>query len=718
MAIANALNALNNVTGKTIACLENQQTFTKAQSVTPVALTSTANHVATNASLSNIFTLTLTENTTLDNPTNLVAGTKYTWIITQGASAFTVALGNLFLETLDTFVMPAGAGDKEILSTIYDGTNLIYSFDIQASSSFVLQNEVFVAKNGVNVPGGGNVASPYGDPFYATTQTTGSASNPHVINVSPGIYTSATLSVKPSVGYNGTKDAVINGSTSIVLDASWSGAASGSLASFSNISLEGLISFDFSSIATSSIGITLFNTESLNGVTIIGNDQPQLFEAESTNFGSTLDLQCIQAFIRDCMIESDLTISVKGSGTGDNVVHIDNSTINGNTTITGASGRTSTVYMRNSVIQGTITLDSTFVTLEIDIASYPAGGIAYTNGATSAQLFIVGGFSPADTVYVASNGSDSTATGQWFRPYQTINGAITATSGTVAAPKTLLIYPGIYQVTGSLSIKPNQTLFGFSNYTQINYSSGYTLDSSWSSASLGSLTTIENLLTQGNWTLDFSTLNCEFNGDISIAQSAGGGTATNIFSACYFSTQTDITLSGASGSVQTVYILSSPILGTLTVNTTFVTLNIDADSIPSGGITYSGGATSAQVNIVGGAPAKTFNNAYTGQNYTTPVAITSSAASVAWNLNTAPSAQHTATENTTLAAPTNQINGAYYSLRFIQDSTPRTFGWNSAYKFAGGVVPVVSTGSGAIDEFTFKSNGTNMYCVGQAQNIS
>lgn len=96
------------------------------------------------------------------------------------------------------------------------------------------------------------------------------------------------------------------------------------------------------------------------------------------------------------------------------------------------------------------------------------------------------------------------------------------------------------------------------------------------------------------------------------------------------------------------------------------------------------------------------------QNFSTAT-ITSTAASIAWNLNTAQVAVHTATENTTLANPTNMVNGGTYILKFIQAASAKTLAFGNAYKWPGGVAPTVSTGSGAVDVFTFLSDGTNMY---------
>lgn len=120
---ATALNSA--VTGGTIAYLGTAQTFTKAQSTTPVAVTSSGGSIATDSSLSNIFTHTLTENTTLANPTNLVTGTYYTWKITQASSAKTLAFGNKFKWPGGTaMTVSTGNGAVDVITSLYDGTNL------------------------------------------------------------------------------------------------------------------------------------------------------------------------------------------------------------------------------------------------------------------------------------------------------------------------------------------------------------------------------------------------------------------------------------------------------------------------------------------------------------------------------------------------------------------------------------------------------------------
>lgn len=77
-----------------LAKLNIAQAWTKAQRGTPVALTSTSGSIAVDASLGNNFSHTTTENTTLDNPTNLVAGQSGVITITQGSTAKTMAFGS------------------------------------------------------------------------------------------------------------------------------------------------------------------------------------------------------------------------------------------------------------------------------------------------------------------------------------------------------------------------------------------------------------------------------------------------------------------------------------------------------------------------------------------------------------------------------------------------------------------------------------------------
>lgn len=69
----------------------------KRISQTPIVLTISAGLIATDASLGNIFTVTMNANATLSNPTNPIDGQRVTWrFIQNGTGGFTLALGTAF----------------------------------------------------------------------------------------------------------------------------------------------------------------------------------------------------------------------------------------------------------------------------------------------------------------------------------------------------------------------------------------------------------------------------------------------------------------------------------------------------------------------------------------------------------------------------------------------------------------------------------------------
>lgn len=81
-----------------------------------------------------------------------------------------------------------------------------------------------------------------------------------------------------------------------------------------------------------------------------------------------------------------------------------------------------------------------------------------------------------------------------------------------------------------------------------------------------------------------------------------------------------------------------------------------------------------------------------------------------WNLAANQVTSVTLAGNRTIAAPTNQVDGATYIISLIQDGTgSRTVTWNSVFKFPNGTLPVLSTVAGDKDFITFISDGTNMF---------
>jgi len=103
----------------------------------------------------------------------------------------------------------------------------------------------------------------------------------------------------------------------------------------------------------------------------------------------------------------------------------------------------------------------------------------------------------------------------------------------------------------------------------------------------------------------------------------------------------------------------------------------------------------------------------TASIYTSATAATlTDAASIAWNLATGGFATVTLAGTRALANPTNMVAGGRYTLIVKQDGTgSRSLTYGTAYKFAGGTAPTLSTAASAIDILTFVSDGTSMYCI-------
>ncbi len=94
------------------------------------------------------------------------------------------------------------------------------------------------------------------------------------------------------------------------------------------------------------------------------------------------------------------------------------------------------------------------------------------------------------------------------------------------------------------------------------------------------------------------------------------------------------------------------------------------------------------------------------------------ASTVAWDASLNQVTSVTLTANRAFGAPTNQVDGAVYILRVIQDGTgSRIPTWNAVFKWSSATAPTLTTTASAIDAFVFISNGTNMYEIGRSLNI-
>jgi hypothetical protein len=85
--------------------------------------------------------------------------------------------------------------------------------------------------------------------------------------------------------------------------------------------------------------------------------------------------------------------------------------------------------------------------------------------------------------------------------------------------------------------------------------------------------------------------------------------------------------------------------------------------------------------------------------------------SISWDLSIGGLAAVTLGGNHALANPSSLAAGIYM-LKVIQDGTGgRVLTYGTTYKFAGGVVPILSSGAGQYDILSFFCDGTYMNCI-------
>lgn len=135
--ILQAINKLNGNIGL-CALLGTTQSFTKTQSVTPVALTISANAVAVNLALSNNFTLTLQATTAqaISTPSNAVAGTSGQIAITQNATPSTLTFAAEWIST---------DGTTQTVSTTANAVNLLSYYVVDSTHVWFTLNKHGVA---------------------------------------------------------------------------------------------------------------------------------------------------------------------------------------------------------------------------------------------------------------------------------------------------------------------------------------------------------------------------------------------------------------------------------------------------------------------------------------------------------------------------------------------------------------------------------------------
>ena len=132
----------------------------------------------------------------------------------------------------------------------------------------------------------------------------------------------------------------------------------------------------------------------------------------------------------------------------------------------------------------------------------------------------------------------------------------------------------------------------------------------------------------------------------------------------------------------------------------------------SGNITITDGANGNIDITTNGTGAIKFNDlAYIPQQ-----ALTSSSNAVAWDAQAAPNAYHQTSENTTLSAPSNAVEGAFICIE-VNFNGSHTFSWNATFHFSADTAPTTTDTDGKTDIFVFRYNGSIWQEVGRTLNI-
>jgi hypothetical protein len=104
----------------------------------------------------------------------------------------------------------------------------------------------------------------------------------------------------------------------------------------------------------------------------------------------------------------------------------------------------------------------------------------------------------------------------------------------------------------------------------------------------------------------------------------------------------------------------------------------------------------------------------------TPVTATLTyATNIDWDMSSVQVARLTMAGNATMNAPTNIPPFTSFTIFVSQDATGnRSLAWNSAFRFPGGVAPVLTAYAGATDAFVFVTGSIgNIMMVGKSQDI-
>ena len=114
--------------GTNVARRDEPNTFTATQSVEPVALVSTGSPEGFNpdGQDTNVYTMTMTEDATLNNFANPITGAFYTFIVKQDGTGFwTLTYGDDYIFSGGTKVITGTANDYSIITCLWDGSKML-----------------------------------------------------------------------------------------------------------------------------------------------------------------------------------------------------------------------------------------------------------------------------------------------------------------------------------------------------------------------------------------------------------------------------------------------------------------------------------------------------------------------------------------------------------------------------------------------------------------
>ena len=93
---------------------------------------------------------------------------------------------------------------------------------------------------------------------------------------------------------------------------------------------------------------------------------------------------------------------------------------------------------------------------------------------------------------------------------------------------------------------------------------------------------------------------------------------------------------------------------------------------------------------------------------------------VSWDAKAAANAFLLLEENSTISAPSNNVEGAIISIEVAQHSSsgPYTLAWNAVFEFVGDVTPTMTATDAKTDIYTFRYNGSKWQNIGISQNLT